>query len=78
MERFMKEYGIKIYTIIEENFITQVEIYMKENSFEIWLKVLVFISTLMEVSTLAIGIKINKMDLVKNFGKMDLNMKVKI
>ena len=72
----MKEYGIKIYTIIEENFITQVEIYMKENSFEIWLKVLVFISTLMEVSTLAIGIKINKMDLVKNNGAMAVSIKV--
>jgi hypothetical protein len=32
----------------------------------------------MEAHMKEFGKKINKMDLVKNFGKMDLNMKVKI
>jgi len=72
----MKEFGIKIYTIIEENFIMQVAIFMKENLLEIWLRVLEFISTLMEVNTLVIGIKTNKMDSVKNNGVTAVSTKV--
>jgi hypothetical protein len=49
---------------------------MKENSLEIWLKVLEFISTLMEVNTLVIGIKTNKMDSVKNNGVTAVSIKV--
>ena len=68
MALFTKEFGTKIYTIIEENYIMLVEIFMKENSLKIWHKVLAFISMLMEVNISAIGIKINKMVLVRNNG----------
>ena len=64
----MKEFGTKICTIIEVNYITRVEIFMKENSLKIWRKVLGFISMPMEANILAIGIKINKMDLARNNG----------
>jgi len=76
MALFMKEFGTKIYTIIGENSIMPVEIFMKENLLKIWHKVLVFINMLMEVNTLAIGIKINRMDLVRNNGVMAASIKV--
>ena len=71
----MKEFGTKICTIIEVNYITRVEIFMKENSLKIWRKVLGFISMPMEANILAIGIKINKMGLARNNGVMAASIK---
>ena len=57
MEPYMKDFGKIIYTTVEANFITQVEISMKENLWTTWLKALAFTNMLTAASTSATGTK---------------------
>ena len=59
----------------EVSYIMLVVIFMKASSLMTWPKDLAFINTPMEVSMLAIGIKINKMDLARNNGVMAASIK---
>ena len=59
----------------EENFITLVVIFMKENLLMIWPKVSVSINMQMDQNMLATGIKINNMVLVRKSGMMEVNIK---
>ena len=71
----MKDYGRIICIMEEANCGMHVVISMKENLWMIWLKDSGSIIILMEVNTLAIGIRINSMDLEKKNGMMEAIIK---
>jgi hypothetical protein len=75
MAQYIKDFGTKIYTMEEVSYIMLVVIFMKESSLMTWPKDLAFINTLMEVSMLAIGIKISNMASEKKNGMMAANIK---
>ena len=75
MAQYIKDFGTKIYIMEEVSYIMLVVIFMKASSLMTWPKDLAFINTPMEVSMLAIGIKISNMALEKKNGMMAANIK---